>query len=1320
MNVSKTTKYKIAARLACCSVLFYANSALATLTDTTYNQQGAMPFTPTWTPVSNSLIAGLPPSSSGGNFSEEISGRNVDSLTTGGSLTINLVTGNDGATCSTNYITCGNGYGAGSNIVYTLPASTSGYDITNITVYGGWASNGRDWQDYTVYYATATAPANFIQLTSVNYEPSAPSGTASADQVIISDSAGGAIALNVAAIEFNFTQPSSENGYCGYAAITIQGTPANPPTGPPVANTPGVSPANASIGTTAGTVVTLSGTATGTLPIGYQWQTDGGSGGRMTNIPGATGSSLTVNTTGFGYGTYWYDYVATNSLGTNTSPPVAIILDAMVDIGSSAPTPGPLDISQLLNNSQNDDGINYYTDNGAAYGNWCGQTFTTGNNAGGYLLETLAWKSAGNGVNFGDIQLYDLYIYTVSTNGGWATEIASYQGYGGGTEEDWFQWQGLNVPLAPNRVYAYAFGRDASASGYEHIGDQGGNPYSGGQIMSVANTSGTGLITYGTTGDSDATFDLGLTAYNQSAPRASTPVQMSSINPVYAGMTGTIDLNEAALGSGPFTYQWLSDNGTGGALSAISGATSSNLLVNLATLSEGNYNYAVIVSNAYGSSMSSSFTLNVLGPTAPSVVTDISPAPVNTGNVGDTVQYTASFTGTSPISHQWMFNNGYGPTPMSTIGNPSAGSNTLTLSNIQLTNDGVYSVVAQNYVGSVTSSPSTLVVTPPSNSPPPAVTLPPVTLQVSNSWGLMYLQWAQGTLQQATNLVGPWTPLATNIEASVASVLMTNIAAYFRSTVASQPRILDIFCSCRDQDCRIANSQQVLFNCTTQEVQIFKQANLPATFALQHDALMDTNYQNYFKTYLPTNDEIGAWWEITQTLCQSAGLTWGGDCEWVSDPEFAYSCGYTPAQRIKLVDAYMADFKSVFGYYPKTVAAWYIDEVTLQYMQQKYGVVASANCKDQIGTDTYTLWGAYWNQAYYPSKVNAYMPAQTSSGQIDMPVFRLLGSDPIYQYGNFTPGIYTLEPDYTYSGGSPNYVAWFMNNLIVQPSLAFGYAQAGQSNDEGGWPAVGPGLTLQVPLFVALAKAGLIRVETLAQTGQWFRDNYSLTPSTSVVALDDWRNQGHKSVWYDSRFYRLNVFWTNAVFFIRDLHCFNENVISSTYSNALTTSYFNYQTLPVMDGGQWSGNGTNSVGMWPVILPSGGVMVPQGLPAVKELDPTDLSIQQPLVGGGTFSIVCCESNVTFTGVDGNGQPLNWAWNLVGGAQQTSAVQNVTSNSITYVFYPVAADGSTGTGVNYQLQTASGMGSCQQLGNGNILIIPNNSGKLMLNLNTIAN
>ena len=144
------------------------------------------------------------------------------------------------------------------------------------------------------------------------------------------------------------------------------------------------------------------------------------------------------------------------------------------------------------------------------------------------------------------------------------------------------------------------------------------------------------------------------------------------------------------------------------------------------------------------------------------------------------------------------------------------------------------------------------------------------------------------------------------------------------------------------------------------------------------------------------------------------------------------------------------------GDIPRTVGSWFIDEVTLAYMVDHYGIVASCNCKDQVGTDGYTLWGGYWNQAYYPSKLNAYMPAQTRAGQIDVPLFRMLGSDPIYQMPN-ARGIFSLEPVYPRAGGSPKWVGWFMNQMTRQPCLAFAYTQAGQENSFG-WDAMKKGI----------------------------------------------------------------------------------------------------------------------------------------------------------------------------------------------------------------------------------------------------------------------
>jgi hypothetical protein len=56
---------------------------------------------------------------------------------------------------------------SGSWLVYTLPASTHGHNLTNITVSGGWQDDGRNAQEYTLsgfilypMLSKSTAPAS--------------------------------------------------------------------------------------------------------------------------------------------------------------------------------------------------------------------------------------------------------------------------------------------------------------------------------------------------------------------------------------------------------------------------------------------------------------------------------------------------------------------------------------------------------------------------------------------------------------------------------------------------------------------------------------------------------------------------------------------------------------------------------------------------------------------------------------------------------------------------------------------------------------------------------------------------------------------------------------------------------------------------------------------------------------------------------------------------------------------------------------------------------------------------------------------------------
>lgn len=390
---------------------------------------------------------------------------------------------------------------------------------------------------------------------------------------------------------------------------------------------------------------------------------------------------------------------------------------------------------------------------------------------------------------------------------------------------------------------------------------------------------------------------------------------------------------------------------------------------------------------------------------------------------------------------------------------------------------------------------------------------------------------------------------------------------------SDNPRIINIINFIRQTDYRVENADQLMFETVHEQIKLLNKYDLPGTFLLQYDALINPLYQDLLKKELGKSSEIGAWWEITQPHVEAAGIKWRGEHRWVSHANIAFTTGYSPQEREKLVDVYMEKFKEIYGKYPSSVGSWFIDSHTLAYMYDKYKIDASSNCKDQIGTDGYTLWGGYWNQAYYPSRLNAYMPAQTAEGQIPVPIFRMLGSDPIYQYdhslGGGRQGVESLEPVYPKSGMDRKWVDYFLESIVEQPSLAFNYAQAGQENSFT-WKNMQKGLEMQIPLYDSLRKLNKIKVETLGESGRWFKKQFPLTPATAVTTLTDVRNEGHKTVWFNSRYYRANLLWKNKSFRFRDIHLFDEKFASEYLNKAGVGNQFFYYTLPVVDGFLWS------------------------------------------------------------------------------------------------------------------------------------------------------
>ncbi len=149
-----------------------------------------------------------------------------------------------------------------------------------------------------------------------------------------------------------------------------------------------------------------------------------------------------------------------------------------------------------------------------------------------------------------------------------------------------------------------------------------------------------------------------------------------------------------AGGSEPLSYQWYYNTNT-----LLTNATSSILFITGVQSANAGI-YSVVVNNLAGSVISSNAVLTVnTNPVAPVFATQPASQVVLSGGIAS---FTALAAGTAPITYQWSKDG----TPLS-----GATSSTLTLTNVQTTNDGSYTVAAANSVGNATSSVAVLAVT---------------------------------------------------------------------------------------------------------------------------------------------------------------------------------------------------------------------------------------------------------------------------------------------------------------------------------------------------------------------------------------------------------------------------------------------------------------------------------------------------------------------------------------------------------------------------------------------------------------------------------
>jgi hypothetical protein len=168
----------------------------------------------------------------------------------------------------------------------------------------------------------------------------------------------------------------------------------------------------------------------------------------------------------------------------------------------------------------------------------------------------------------------------------------------------------------------------------------------------------------------------------------------------------TLVIPATLIGSATLSYTW-TDTTTSTVLA--SGSTGSVFIDATLTIpnissSLNGHQLQLAVNNGVGSA-SATVTLNVIsGP--PQIVTDV--AKVFGALVGGTASDSVAVTGSLPVYYQWQTTNGVNLVDNGRI--TGSQSSTLTITNLQLSDQGGYQVIITNNYGSVTSSVASLVI----------------------------------------------------------------------------------------------------------------------------------------------------------------------------------------------------------------------------------------------------------------------------------------------------------------------------------------------------------------------------------------------------------------------------------------------------------------------------------------------------------------------------------------------------------------------------------------------------------------------------------
>lgn len=294
--------------------------------------------------------------------------------------------------------------------------------------------------------------------------------------------------------------------------------------------------------------------------------------------------------------------------------------------------------------------------------------------------------------------------------------------------------------------------------------------------------------------------------------------------------------------------------------------------------------------------------------------------------------------------------------------------------------------------------------------------------------------------------------------------------------------------------------------------------DLPATWLLTYDVL-DLSKLDQFIKNVDTKQEFGIWMEVTPILAEKSGVIYNKSDSWHRSKSVFLS-GYQQEERTRMIDTTFNRFKQRFGYYPKSVGAWWIDAFSLEYMQKKYGITANLVVTDQESTDGYHVWGQYWFSPYYPTKLHAAVPAQNAQNKINVVNLQWAARDPFNGYGPNRASLFSTQ-DWFVINLPISYLEKLINLYTNKGFNEFGHMVIGLEGDLEASSYSGI-YASELELIKNKIYAGELAAVTMSEFADWYIKKYpDVSPEQVFYSNDLLEMPDIASFWYQSPKYRI-------------------------------------------------------------------------------------------------------------------------------------------------------------------------------------------------------